>query len=226
MPGEIVGVAGVGGNGQDELVASAAGLARRSHPGRSSSPGADRQTHPPGRFRAAGIGYLSADRAEEGLCLAASIRDNFVAGREREPPFSRFGFLRPAAIDGRAKSAMAKLSVRYRTLDGPGAQPLRRQSAAPRHRPRTRPRAEAAGRGAADARGRHCRHRLHSSADRGLSRSRRRRAADLRVARRNPRALRPHHRPLRRRHGRRTRPRRSERRARRAHDAGPEGGMT
>src|SRR5277367_4593940 len=113
--GEIVGVAGVSGNGQDELVASAAGL-RPIASGTIVFAGTPITNASTGRFRSAGIGYLSADRAEEGLCLVASIRDNFVAGREGEPPFSRRGLLRPAAIHDRAKSAMAKLSVRYRRL--------------------------------------------------------------------------------------------------------------
>ena len=110
-----MGVAGVSGNGQDELVASAAGL-RPIASGTIAFAGTPITNASTGRFRSAGIGYLSADRAEEGLCLVASIRDNFVAGREGEPPFSRRGLLRPAAIDDRAKSAMAKLSVRYRRL--------------------------------------------------------------------------------------------------------------
>jgi simple sugar transport system ATP-binding protein len=111
--GEIVGVAAVSGNGQDELVASAVGL-RPIASGTIAFAGTPITNASTGRFRSAGIGYLSADRADEGLCLVASIRDNFVAGREGEPPFSRLGLLRPAAIDDRAKSAMAKLSVRYR----------------------------------------------------------------------------------------------------------------
>jgi simple sugar transport system ATP-binding protein len=110
--GEIVGVAGVAGNGQDELVASAAGLGAIVE-GAISFAGADFTRAPTRRFRAAGIGYLSADRAEEGLCLTASICDNLVAGREHESPFSRRGFLRPRAINARAQSALAKLSVRY-----------------------------------------------------------------------------------------------------------------
>ena len=216
--GEIVGVAGVSGNGQDELVASAAGL-RPIASGTIVFAGTPITNASTGRFRSAGIGYLSADRAEEGLCLVASIRDNFVAGREGEAPFSRRGFLRPTAIDD--SETLHPLSA----PDGRGAQPLRRQSAARRHRPRIRPRAEAARRGATDARGRHIRHRLHSSADRGVSRSRRRRVADLRGDRRNPRALRSHHRALWRRRGRRTRTRRSERRESGTHDARPKGGV-
>jgi simple sugar transport system ATP-binding protein len=120
FPGEIVGIAGVGGNGQDELVACAAGLTapvigqivfnRRDLTGASAA-----------SFRAAGVGYISADRAEEGLCLAASIRDNFVAGREREPKFSRFAVMRLPAIDAAATRALELLSVRFGALGDPAA---------------------------------------------------------------------------------------------------------
>jgi simple sugar transport system ATP-binding protein len=113
--GEIVGIAGVSGNGQDELVASAAGL-RPIAAGTISFAGMSITKASSGLFRSAGIGYLSADRAEEGLCLAASIRDNFVAGRESRAPFSRRGLLRSKVIQDRAAQAMAKLSVRYGRL--------------------------------------------------------------------------------------------------------------
>lgn len=115
FPGEIVGIAGVGGNGQDELVACAAGLAapitgqivfdRRDLTGASAA-----------NFRAAGVGYVSANRAEEGLCLRASIRDNFVAGRERSRRFSRFGVMRRSVIDAEAIRALSRLSVRFKGL--------------------------------------------------------------------------------------------------------------
>jgi general nucleoside transport system ATP-binding protein len=113
--GEILGIAGVAGNGQDELAACAAGLGAVANgvitfAGREVTQAGARQ------FRAAGVGYLSADRAEEGLCLEASIRDNFVAGREQDAPFSRGGLLRPAAIDRSAEGALARLSVQYGRL--------------------------------------------------------------------------------------------------------------
>ncbi|WP_158818567.1 ABC transporter ATP-binding protein [Methylocapsa sp. S129] len=113
--GEIVGIAGVAGNGQDELVASAAGLGAIAE-GAISFGGRDFTRAPASRFRAAGISYLSADRSEEGLCLTASISDNFIAGREQESPFSRGGFLRLKMINAGAENALAKLSVRYGRL--------------------------------------------------------------------------------------------------------------
>jgi simple sugar transport system ATP-binding protein len=116
--GEIVGVAGVGGNGQDELVACVAGLAAPVA-GTLAFDGRDLTGRSTSCFREAGVGYVSADRGEEGLCLAASIRDNFVAGREREPAFSRFGLMRRAAIDAHAQRALSRLAVRFATLGDP-----------------------------------------------------------------------------------------------------------
>jgi simple sugar transport system ATP-binding protein len=118
LGGEIVGVAGVGGNGQDELVACAAGLANPVA-GTIAFTARNLTGLATFRFRAAGVGYVSADRAEEGLCLAASIRDNFIAGREREPIHSHFGLLRRATIDAEAQKALNRLSVRFRALDDP-----------------------------------------------------------------------------------------------------------
>jgi ABC-type uncharacterized transport system ATPase subunit len=117
FPGEIVGVAGVGGNGQDELVACAAGLAGPQR-GELRIGARDLTGASTASFRLAGVGYVSANRAEEGLCLTASIRDNFIAGRERNPRFSSFGVMRRSAIDADAKSALSRLSVRFAALSG------------------------------------------------------------------------------------------------------------
>jgi general nucleoside transport system ATP-binding protein len=116
--GEIVGVAGVGGNGQDELVACAAGILAPVA-GAIRFAGAEMTGAPTARFRAAGVGYLSADRADEGLCLTASLTDNFIAGREHDPAFSRLGVLRPANIRVEAAAALKRLAVRYGALGDP-----------------------------------------------------------------------------------------------------------
>jgi general nucleoside transport system ATP-binding protein len=113
--GEIVGIAGVAGNGQDELVACVAGLGDIAG-GEISFAGASMTSESTRRFRSAGIGYLSADRAEEGLCLDASIRDNWIAGREGEPKYSSRGVLRLGSINLGAANALSKLSVRYGRL--------------------------------------------------------------------------------------------------------------
>lgn len=117
-PGEIVGIAGVAGNGQDELAAAAAGLGEIDA-GSIRMDGRDITRARTGSFRDLGIAYLSADRAGDGLCLAASIRDNFIAGSEHAPAFSKSGLLRLRAIREGARRALDTLSVRYGAMGDP-----------------------------------------------------------------------------------------------------------
>ena len=116
--GEIVGIAGVGGNGQDELVECAAGILSPVA-GAIGFAGADLTNASAARFRSAGIGDVSADRRHEGLCLAASFTENFIAGREHDRAFSRLGFLRGANIRSEAARAFEALDVRYGALGDP-----------------------------------------------------------------------------------------------------------
>ncbi len=113
--GEIVGIAAVAGNGEGELVECLAGL-RPPTAGEIRISGVDLAGAVTGAFRNAGIGYVSADRAAEGLCLTASVRDNFIAGREALAPFSRRGWLLSRGIDTQAKKVLSGHSVRYRSL--------------------------------------------------------------------------------------------------------------
>ena len=86
--GEIVGIAGVAGNGQVELLESIAGL----RPARSGSVRV-RETVldglPAGRCRDAGIAYIPEDRAATGSAVAASVADNLAVGFHRRPPLRR-----------------------------------------------------------------------------------------------------------------------------------------
>lgn len=108
--GEIVGIAGVAGSGQDELVALVVGL-RRAVAGTIRLDGADITGLPVAARRRAGIGYVSADRAQEGLCLPATIRDNLLAGRHRAPPFARHGWLRPAVVRAHVRRVLARFAI-------------------------------------------------------------------------------------------------------------------
>jgi ABC-type uncharacterized transport system ATPase subunit len=116
-PGEIAGVAGVGGNGQDELIECAAGIL--SPVAGAIRFGADLTGASAARFRRAGVGYVSAERRHEGLCLAVPLTENFIAGREHDRAFSRFGFLRGANIRSEAARAFERLGVRYGALGDP-----------------------------------------------------------------------------------------------------------
>jgi ABC-type uncharacterized transport system ATPase subunit len=118
--GEILGVAGVAGNGQDELVAALVGL-RPIESGRMILRGADATRWPVARRRAAGLGYLSPDRAGEGLCLAAGVRENAVAGHHRRSEFYRAGLLRLGRLHAHART----LLDRFEVLRGSDSAPIR-----------------------------------------------------------------------------------------------------
>ena len=109
---------------------------------RHSFAGADLTNASAARLRRAGIGYVSADRRHEGLCLAAALTENFIAGREHDRAFSRSGFLRGANIRSEAaesvRGGLACATAHWEIR----RQSLRRQPAAPGDLPRTFARAE------------------------------------------------------------------------------------
>ncbi len=86
--GEVVGLAGVEGNGQRELVDALMGLHQASE-GRIRL--ADRDvTHRRTRDRReAGLGYIPEDRQDRGLLLAAPLWENAMLGHQTQEPFAR-----------------------------------------------------------------------------------------------------------------------------------------
>ena len=90
--GEIVGIAGVAGNGQDELVEALVGL-RSPGAGAVGVAGRDVTRASVDARRDFGIAYVPADRQRFGLVLTYSIADNLVLTRYAEPPYAG-GFAR------------------------------------------------------------------------------------------------------------------------------------
>lgn len=90
LPGEIVAVTGVEGNGQRELVQAVIGL-RRPAAGHIRLAGGDVTTASIGTRRRRGLGYIPESRHTEGLADGLSIEDNLVLGQHRGPPFARHG---------------------------------------------------------------------------------------------------------------------------------------
>jgi general nucleoside transport system ATP-binding protein len=95
--GEILGVAGVGGNGQSELAQCLLGL-RKVTGGTIHIGGVDISRDDPKRTRARGVAYVPEDRRIEGLVLAFTVADNFILGKHDHAPYARRGTLDPAAI--------------------------------------------------------------------------------------------------------------------------------
>jgi simple sugar transport system ATP-binding protein len=109
--GEIVGIAGVAGNGQDEFVETLVGL-RRPSGGRVSLDGRDITGRPPRAVYEAGVAYVPADRHRFGLVLPFSIADNLVLTSYHRRPYAR-GILRnDAAISRTAEERIAAFDVR------------------------------------------------------------------------------------------------------------------
>lgn len=117
--GEIVGLAGVAGNGQVELMEALFGLRLASGSIRLS--GQDISGLGPDHRRAAGMGYVSADRRHEGLSIEASIEDNTIAGSQRSKPISNGVWLGRRALRRVALDRLSRLSVKYGALGDPVA---------------------------------------------------------------------------------------------------------
>ncbi len=107
--GEIVGVAGVEGNGQSELAAILSGMLRASG-GRFSLRDRELTDATPRQITAAGIGVVPEDRHAVGCIVGMSVADNLFLGRLRE--FSRFGLLRRGALRDAALALMKRFDVR------------------------------------------------------------------------------------------------------------------
>jgi len=106
--GEIVGIAGVAGNGQEELIDALAGL-RRPSGGRVRFGGEDVTGASPRRMRDLGLGYVPADRQRYGLVLSYPLDDNAVLTDYQRPPFAR-GFVR---VDRAIREHALKLIKEY-----------------------------------------------------------------------------------------------------------------
>ena len=85
--GEVLGIAGVEGNGQSELVEAITGL-RPIRGGTVRIQGKDIRGMTPGEIRALGLAHVPEDRLSTGVSAQADITDNLVVGKEKRPQFS------------------------------------------------------------------------------------------------------------------------------------------
>ncbi|MBA3689108.1 MAG: ABC transporter ATP-binding protein [Chloroflexi bacterium] len=109
--GEILGIAGVAGNGQDELVEAIVGL-RRPSSGRIELAGRDVTHAGPRQRHRLGVGFVPADRHRFGLVLSFPLTDNFILTDYYEPPYARGIIRNEAAIDARARRGIRDYDVR------------------------------------------------------------------------------------------------------------------
>ena len=115
--GEIIGIAGIDGNGQSELVYALTGLERASS-GKIELSGRDITTASIRRRTDDGMGHIPEDRHKHGLVLDYTLEDNFVLKRYYERPFQKRGFIQR----GQIREYAERLIVEYDVRSGQGVQ--------------------------------------------------------------------------------------------------------
>ncbi|HPT82928.1 MAG TPA: ABC transporter ATP-binding protein [Limnochordia bacterium] len=86
--GDIVGVAGVGGNGQDELVECITGLDKIIKNGKIFYRGLDITSYNAHQIRELGIAYITGERYVRGISANSSVYDNLIMGAHRRSPWA------------------------------------------------------------------------------------------------------------------------------------------
>ncbi|MFJ4623978.1 ABC transporter ATP-binding protein [Streptomyces sp. NPDC088812] len=117
--GEIVGIAGVAGNGQSELVEALAGL-RPVTAGRVALAGQDVTHASAAERRTRGLAYVPEDRHAVGTAPAASVADNLAMGHHRTSLSTR-GMLPPAAVRAHARRLVERFGVKASTPEVPAS---------------------------------------------------------------------------------------------------------
>ncbi len=113
--GEIVGIAGVEGNGQRELVEAITGI-RPIHAGTVTIEGFTVHGHPRA-VREHGVAYIPEDRERDGLVGNYSVADNLVLTEYHRPPFAGRGLRHPEAVDRLAHDLVERFDVRTPGID-------------------------------------------------------------------------------------------------------------
>jgi ABC-type uncharacterized transport system ATPase subunit len=109
--GEIVGVAGVAGNGQSELAAVATGLLSLTS-GTICIRGTQVTESAPGQFMRLGVAYIPEDRRRTGLLLDMSVAENLILKVHHQLPFSRLGIMQPKRIAAMAGDLLERFDIR------------------------------------------------------------------------------------------------------------------
>jgi general nucleoside transport system ATP-binding protein len=109
--GEIVGIAGVDGNGQSEMIDAITGL-RRPQSGHIILAGRDITGANARRVLDTGVGHIPEDRQARGLVLDFTLAENIALEDYRKPPDSRWGWLFPRRLIARARRLLKDFDVR------------------------------------------------------------------------------------------------------------------
>ena len=115
--GEILGVAGIEGNGQSELVEAITGM-RPIQGGRVLIDGVDIGDKVPGEVRSLGLAHIPEDHLATGMSVKSSVEDNLLAGKQRLSEFAAGGVhLKRHAIREYARELFKQFDIRGAGVD-------------------------------------------------------------------------------------------------------------
>lgn len=109
--GEILAIAGIDGNGQNELSEALMGV-RPITNGSMCFDGEEFSKYSIKELQAKGFGYVPPDRKDQGLVLDYSIANNLILDENQAPKYSKFGFLRHKEITKAAKQLVERFDIR------------------------------------------------------------------------------------------------------------------
>jgi simple sugar transport system ATP-binding protein len=114
--GEILGIAGVSGNGQRELAESITGL-RKITEGRVILEGKDLTNFPPGDITDRMLAYIPEERMRDGMIKNFSVAENMILREHHKQPYSRSGFLNLRDISTHSDELIKKFRVKTPSHD-------------------------------------------------------------------------------------------------------------
>jgi simple sugar transport system ATP-binding protein len=118
--GEVVGIAGVSGNGQRELAEALAGL-RPVVSGEVVMNGVETTHRTPKEIRRLGVSYIPEERMRDGAIGEFSVAENLILTDHDRPPISRRGLLDFKQIEDGCSDLVRRFTVKTPTLDTPTA---------------------------------------------------------------------------------------------------------
>jgi simple sugar transport system ATP-binding protein len=116
--GEVLGVAGVAGNGQVELAEALAGV-RPAHAGDVRVGGDGLAGQPTRRWLDAGVAYVPEDRHRDGILGAASVTDNLLLGSQRDKAHRRGGLIQWRRVRQHAEATIERYTIKTPGPDAP-----------------------------------------------------------------------------------------------------------
>ena len=117
-PGEIVGVAGVDGNGQKELVEVILGI-RKQNSGKIRLDGVDMSSMSVLEHKKLGIGYISDDRQRDGLVMDMNLTDNMLLKTHTDRRFIKHGLIDARLVQEDTQKAVEDYAIKTPDLNTP-----------------------------------------------------------------------------------------------------------